>query len=154
MLLASTPSLYFLQQGQAPPTIRRTSPCCREDHLHIVMIMFLMVLFTVAAIFGLVFCVVLGGIQASRVMHSTLLDRILHAPMHVFDTTPLGRILNRFSSDMDRIDSSIPTFSRHWLQELSSVIATLVIVCYSTPIFTAVLVPLLLFYYLIQVGRL
>ena len=38
-----------------------------------------------------------GGIRASRNVFSNMTRRVLHAPMSYFDTTPLGRIINRFS---------------------------------------------------------
>ena len=38
-----------------------------------------------------------GGIRASRQVFSKMTHRVLHAPMSYFDTTPLGRIINRFS---------------------------------------------------------
>jgi ABC-type multidrug transport system fused ATPase/permease subunit len=53
-----------------------------------------------------------GSIKASRRLHSQLLDRILRARIRFFDTTPLGRIVNRFSSDMETIDQEVsPQFS-------------------------------------------
>ena len=37
----------------------------------------------------------------SHALHQSMLDRITKAPMSFFDSTPAGRILNRFSKDMD-----------------------------------------------------
>jgi ABC-type multidrug transport system fused ATPase/permease subunit len=39
-------------------------------------------------------------LKAATKLHGTMLSRILRAPMAFFDTTPLGRVLNRFSKDM------------------------------------------------------
>lgn len=40
-------------------------------------------------------------VKAASVLHDKLFRRLLISPMHFFDTTPLGRILTRFSRDMD-----------------------------------------------------
>ena len=37
----------------------------------------------------------------SHVLHQAMLERVVKAPMSFFDKTPAGRILNRFSKDMD-----------------------------------------------------
>ncbi|KAG0023268.1 hypothetical protein BGZ80_009922, partial [Entomortierella chlamydospora] len=38
-------------------------------------------------------------------MHSKAFDKVIHAPMSFFDATPIGRILNRFSKDVDSLDN-------------------------------------------------
>jgi len=37
-----------------------------------------------------------------------MLDSIIHSRLSFFDTTPIGRILSRFSSDMSITDATIP----------------------------------------------
>ena len=50
---------------------------------------------------GIVFAVMTT--RASRKLHDQCFDRVLHGTMAYFDTTPLGRILNRFSGDLDQV---------------------------------------------------
>ena len=40
-------------------------------------------------------------LRSSSYMHHTLFDRVISAPMSFFDSTPVGRILNRFAKDLD-----------------------------------------------------
>jgi len=47
-------------------------------------------------------------LRASGTMHKNMLNRILRAPMSFFDTTPTGRVVNRFAKDVDVTDNSIP----------------------------------------------
>ena len=44
-----------------------------------------------------------GTLNAASELHGTMLSRILRSPMTFFDTTPLGRILNRFSKVLGTI---------------------------------------------------
>ena len=46
--------------------------------------------------------------DASYKIHSSVLESLMHAPMHFFDATPTGRIINRLSSDVEVIDTKIP----------------------------------------------
>lgn len=46
--------------------------------------------------------------RASGTLHRTLLHGILRAPMAFFMTTPTGRLLSRFSNDVDTLDYKLP----------------------------------------------
>ena len=41
--------------------------------------------------------------RASKRLHHRLLDSVMRSPMSFFDTNPTGRIVNRFSADIDKI---------------------------------------------------
>ena len=64
--------------------------------------------FTAAANFGYSIVTLIGSVKASIFLHSILLTRVLHWPSYLFDTTPVGRIVNRFGYDVDVIDNRIP----------------------------------------------
>ena len=91
-----------------------------------------------------------GTVIASRTLHNSLLERILRSPMSFFDTTPLGRIVNRFSKDIDTIDSTIPHTIRGWLLCLLAVVTTFLLIGFETPIFLLVILPIAIIYYFIQ----
>nr|CAG8556518.1 4134_t:CDS:10 [Entrophospora candida] len=76
--------------------------------------------------FGLVMGVsfAISGAVAAKRLHNSALKRILRAPTKFFDTTPLGRIINRFSKDMDTVDSILPDAYRMMLSTFSVVIGT------------------------------
>ncbi|XP_041372528.1 multidrug resistance-associated protein 1-like [Gigantopelta aegis] len=96
---------------------------------------------------------VLTAIQTVRAagrLHQAMLTNIMRSPMMFFDTTPIGRILNRFSRDVETIDNNMPFVVRMWINTIFSVISTFIVISYSTPIFLVVIIPLGLFYWLIQ----
>ncbi|XP_067276901.1 canalicular multispecific organic anion transporter 1 isoform X2 [Pseudorasbora parva] len=91
-----------------------------------------------------------GSISASRTLHTNLLSNILKVPMVFFDTTPSGRVVNRFAKDIFTVDEMIPMSFRSWILCLLGVLGTLFVICLATPIFTAVVVPMAIVYYFVQ----
>lgn len=90
-------------------------------------------------------------VDASRKLHNAMLDNVMRAPMSFFDTTPTGRIVNRFSRDVETTDSTLPMVLRMWLNMFFSTLSTFAVISYSTPLFLTVIIPVLIFYVLVQV---
>lgn len=91
-----------------------------------------------------------ASVSASRILHSNLLNNILRVPMVFFDTTPIGRVINRFAKDIFTVDEAIPQSFRSWLLCLLGVLGTLFVICLATPFFTIIIIPLALVYYFVQ----
>lgn len=68
------------------------------------------------------------GFNVSGSLHRNAITRVLHAPMSLFDTTPLGRIMNRFSKDMDTIDNTLNDSMRMALTTLSQIFGSIVLI--------------------------
>ena len=60
-------------------------------------------------------------LRAASVLHAALLAAVLRLPMAHFETTPTGRLLNRFSKDVDAVDNTLTYILRGWVMHLLSV---------------------------------
>ncbi|KAG7839730.1 hypothetical protein KL942_003341 [Ogataea angusta] len=89
----------------------------------------------------------LGGLNVSRKIFKDLLDKLLHARLRFFDQTPIGRIMNRFSKDIEAIDQELALYAEEFVTYLISCLSTLVVVCAVTPAFFVAGVLILLVYY-------
>ncbi|RUS86781.1 hypothetical protein EGW08_005441, partial [Elysia chlorotica] len=89
-------------------------------------------------------------VAASASLHNAMLERVLRAPMSFFDCTPLGRIVNRFSRDIETLDNQLPQIVFMLITCVFSVAATIVVICVDTPWFAGVLVPLFVAYLAVQ----
>ncbi|KAH8910126.1 hypothetical protein BR93DRAFT_925155 [Coniochaeta sp. PMI_546] len=93
-----------------------------------------------------IFC----SIEASRKLHERMATAIFRSPMSFFDVTPAGRILNRFSSDIYKVDEVLArTFNMLFVNAARSCF-TLVVISVTTPAFVALIIPLTLMYMFIQ----
>ncbi|GAW21801.1 hypothetical protein ANO14919_113260 [Xylariales sp. No.14919] len=93
-----------------------------------------------------IFC----SIEASRKLHERMATAIFRAPMSFFNTTPAGRILNRFSSDIYRLDEILArTFNMLFVNFARSGF-TLIVISVGTPAFVALIIPLGAVYYWVQ----
>lgn len=48
-----------------------------------------------------------ASVRASYVLHKHILTNVLRLPLAFFETTPIGRVLSRFSKDMDVVDNPL-----------------------------------------------
>lgn len=93
-----------------------------------------------------IFC----SIEASRKLHERMAKAIFRSPMSFFDTTPAGRILNRFSSDIYRVDEVLARTFNMLFVNVGKSVFTLAIISFTTPAFVFVIVPVGAMYIWIQ----
>ena len=93
---------------------------------------------SLAGAFSVLFYLGLGyyaSLQASRSLFSTLLRRLTRAPARFFDTTPVGRILNRFTTDMGTIDGALQNSARNCLSGILNFVASFIVILVVVPMF-------------------
>nr|XP_046250632.1 ATP-binding cassette sub-family C member 8 isoform X1 [Scatophagus argus] len=112
--------------------------------------------FSVLCCLGIVLCLATSvavewtGLKVAKELHHNLLNNIILAPMRLFETTPLGSILNRFSTDTNTIDQHIPTTLECLSRSTLLCVSALGVISYVTPIFLIALLPLAIACYFIQ----
>ncbi|XP_059158170.1 multidrug resistance-associated protein 1-like isoform X2 [Physella acuta] len=89
-------------------------------------------------------------VVASNVLHNSMMHNIMRSPMSFFDTTPTGRIVNRFSKDVDVLDNMLPNVLRQSVHSMGRMLISLIQISYSTPIVLCVIVPVVVLYVLMQ----
>ncbi|XP_053497408.1 ATP-binding cassette sub-family C member 5 [Ictalurus furcatus] len=106
------------------------------------------VLLILKSVRGVVF--VKCTLRAASALHDKLFKTLLLSPMRFFDTTPLGRILTRFSKDMDEVDVRLAIQVELLLQNMTLVLFCLGVVCTVFPWFLFSIIPLAAFFYIIN----
>lgn len=95
------------------------------------------------------FCT-LGTIRGAVVLHDTMLANVMRAPTKFFDTTPTGRVLNRFSSDQYTADNELRQTIQMMLMCLMRVACVAIVILWVTPAFIVCVVPMGFIYYKVQ----
>ncbi|XP_077017993.1 ATP-binding cassette sub-family C member 10 isoform X2 [Tamandua tetradactyla] len=91
-----------------------------------------------------------GTLRAASILHRRLLHRVLMAPVTFFDSTPTGRVLNRFSSDMACADDSLPFILNILLANAAGLLGLLAVLSSGLPWLLLLLPPLSIIYYRMQ----
>ncbi len=110
---------------------------------------------------GLGVCVLVGsltnqmfwlsrGIAAGKDMHERMLQSLLKAPIRFFDSTPVGRILQRFSRDIESVDIYLQWSFESFIHCLLQVLVSLVLILVVMPAMVIVILPSLWMYYHLQ----
>ncbi|EDK40781.2 hypothetical protein PGUG_04879 [Meyerozyma guilliermondii ATCC 6260] len=85
-----------------------------------------------------IFCTISG----SKKLHNAMAVSVLRAPMSFFETTPIGRILNRFSNDIYKVDEVLGRVFGMFFSNTTKVIFTIIVICFSTWQFIFIVAPL------------
>uniref|UniRef100_A0A8D2LTB3 Multidrug resistance-associated protein 1 n=1 Tax=Varanus komodoensis TaxID=61221 RepID=A0A8D2LTB3_VARKO len=107
-------------------------------------------IFQGVAVFGYSMAVSVGGIYASRRLHLDLLYNVLRCPISFFERTPSGNLVNRFSKEMDTIDSVLPQIIKMFMGSAFNVLGACAVILVATPAFAVVVPPLGLVYFFVQ----
>jgi len=91
--------------------------------------------------------VAFASLRAGRRIHDLAMQTVVGAPMSFFDTTPLGRILNRFSGDVRKVDVDLSMSGSQFVGLLATLIGTLALMVFSST-WILIAVPVLGYFYL------
>lgn len=90
------------------------------------------------------------GMAAGRDMHNQMLRSVLKAPIRFFDSTPIGRVLQRFSRDVEAVDIQLQWSFEMTVRCLVQIGTALFLILGILPAMLFVVAPVLWLYYLVQ----
>lgn len=84
---------------------------------------------------------IVGNLRAVSILHNTMINKVLSAPINLFyDVTPIGKILNRFSKDLNVIDTQLCYTIGSFLACFYQAIAALIVAVYVVPYIVVIVV--------------
>ncbi|TNJ29811.1 Multidrug resistance-associated protein 1 [Giardia muris] len=86
-------------------------------------------------------------LESSRSLFQDMITSLLHSPLRFFDTTPLGRILNRLSKDFASVDMLLFLFIMQTTQGASEFLGILVTMCVLAWPTIIIIVPIVIVYF-------
>uniref|UniRef100_A0A665V6E5 ATP-binding cassette sub-family C member 5 n=1 Tax=Echeneis naucrates TaxID=173247 RepID=A0A665V6E5_ECHNA len=128
---------FWLAQGDGSvnSTTPNTGDISQNPHLHFYQLIYgLTVVFMV--LFAIIKCFIYTHItlNSSCNLHNTMLKKIIDSPMSFFDTTPAGRILNRFAKDQEELDTVLPLHMDTFVQFALIILFTVLIISVVFPV--------------------
>jgi ABC-type multidrug transport system fused ATPase/permease subunit len=84
---------------------------------------------------------------ASKALHRKAITSVMHAPMSFFETTPLGRIMNRFAKDIDTVDNTVSDSLRMFLMTFANIVGSFVLIAIIIPWFLIAVGVIMVVYY-------
>ncbi|CED82131.1 multidrug resistance-associated abc transporter [Phaffia rhodozyma] len=94
------------------------------------------------------FLLYLRGITASYNLFNEALHGVMRSRISFFDTTPIGRIVNRLSKDITTLDNQLPQQLNQLLNLVFSVFGTIGLVFYTFPYLGIIFAPMAVLYYI------
>ena len=89
-------------------------------------------------------------VSVATALHYVMLRRVFWCPMSFFDTTPIGRIINRFSQDQNDIDQALPTSFEAGIIVILRCVAIVILTCIPEPLMIIGVLPLLYLFSMVR----
>lgn len=90
------------------------------------------------------------GLRAGQILHDRMLEALLRTGVRFFDSTPVGRVLQRFSRDVESVDLFLQRSFESAIHILIEILLCLGLIAVLVPWSMVVIIPVLFFYYRIQ----
>lgn len=90
------------------------------------------------------------GIEAGKYFHDQMLKSILAAPIRFFDSTPVGRILQRFSRDVESVDLHLQWSFDHTIHAFFHITLSFALIVLILPLVLTIILPIFYIYYRLQ----
>lgn len=91
------------------------------------------------------------GAEASQAIHARMARQVLRAPLSYFESTPVGRLLQRFSKDLDQIDQQLPGSMGQLIASSLNIMSSMFAICLVTPSFAPFLAVIFSIYFAITI---
>jgi len=149
---SSYSSFYLSDWGKE--TFKRSyfgNPLTKSENIFFLNRYAVLIMMGLVGVFLRSFFMVTHGIIASRLMHRVLLENVLKSPISFFDVTPIGRILNRFSTDITQTDEGLAYSMGFVIGLVLGILSYVGNIAYTTKgTFLLLLFPVSIIYYKIQ----
>ncbi|KAL3879125.1 hypothetical protein ACJMK2_031436 [Sinanodonta woodiana] len=89
-------------------------------------------------------------IRAASSLHNDVLDKVVKAPMKFFEANPAGRVLNRFSKDLDEADVFLPQSIHALFQIINQNVLSMLLTVYYVPWILIAAVPIVAVYWVMK----
>ncbi|KAK9474869.1 uncharacterized protein V1510DRAFT_410888 [Dipodascopsis tothii] len=93
---------------------------------------------------------ILCSMRAAKTLHNRMAMAVIRSPMSFFDTTPIGRVVNRFSTDVYRVDEVLSRVFSMFFNNMMRVTFTMLVISSTTPVFILLILPLTVLYLYFQ----
>ncbi|KAI8853982.1 ABC transporter type 1, transmembrane domain-containing protein [Chytridium lagenaria] len=111
--------------------------------------------------YGVVMCVVVmtilgrlllslyGAVLSGRYIHEKLIERVMGAPLRFFEVTPIGRIVNRFTKDIQAVDMQVGGSFGNVIYNMVLILFTIAAISLVVPQLLIAMIPIAFVYFLV-----
>jgi ABC-type multidrug transport system fused ATPase/permease subunit len=90
------------------------------------------------------------AVEAGKDLHDRALKSVLSTNLRFFDSTPVGRILNRFSRDVDSVERNLAWSFEHTVRAVFHTLGAVVVMATVIPAIFLVIAPVLVLFFKLQ----